>query len=84
MKSIESEKLALEEAMMNEGRIIIQSDRIGDPNWQGWDKTEYVYRNNKANDVGYLDYGHTTITIHYYQKTIDGFTYKYGFKFIYY
>lgn len=78
-----SEQLAFEEAMNNEGTVIIPANDIRSYEWQGWDKMQYVYRNNNQNAIGYLDYGHDIITVHYYQKTVNGITYKSGFKFKY-
>ncbi|MBQ7421069.1 MAG: hypothetical protein IJV27_02820 [Prevotella sp.] len=78
-----SEQLAFEEALNNEGTIIIPSKDIRSYEWQGWDKMQYVYRNNNQNNIGYLDYGQNNITVHYYQKTVNGITYKSGFKFKY-
>lgn len=78
-----SEQLAFEEAMLNDGSIIISAEDIRSYEWQGWDKMQYIYRNSNHLDISYLDYGHNSITVHYYQKTVNGITYKSGFKFKY-
>ena len=67
-----SEKLAIEEALYKEGKIIVPSEKIGDLRWQGWDKMQYIH---------YSENGR--INVHYFQRTIDGIIYRGGFKIKY-
>ena len=66
------EKLAIEEALYNEGKLIVPSEKIGDFRWQGWDKMQYIH---------YSETG--SINVHYYQRLVDGIVYRGGFKIKY-
>ena len=72
------EQLALQEAIYNDGLKIIPSEDIRSYEWQGWDKMHYTHY--IAGDQ-YHNYG--KISVHYYQKTVNGVVYKSGFKFKY-
>ena len=67
--------------MFNDGDIIIHSNDIRSYEWRGWDKMQYVHYNSNMPVVQFVDAGHDHITVHYYQRIIDGIVYKSGFKF---
>ena len=66
-----NEQLALEEAMSTQGTKIINYTNIGDPQWTGWNKMQYIHINPDGSKTN----------IHYFQHHITGE--KAGFKFKY-